>query len=62
MVAARIANLPQGGNGSNQFSKTANLQISDPPQEQIFQKLPEVKPTTFGVSQSNQRHPNLVTP
>lgn len=28
-VAAKLANMSRGGNGSNQFSKSANLPVSD---------------------------------
>lgn len=38
-MAAKLANMPRGGNGSNQFSKLANLQNSAVTQTQAAEML-----------------------
>lgn len=38
-VAAKLANMPRGGNGNNQFSKSANLQNSNVTQTQAAEML-----------------------
>lgn len=50
MVAARIANMPRGGNGSNQFSKSANLQNSNEITQTQAAELLNVSPRTVATA------------